>query len=528
MPVDCISYQKSGYFSEIINDYLDQNPAIKDLYNQYPKIENFKIQIDQKQTEFATQQREVLVEALTRQNQSLNLYQQTASNIQQLKDSNTFTITTGHQLSLFTGSLYFLYKIVSVINLAKQLSQTYPTSTFVPVFWMATEDHDFEEISTFQFKEKKIKWQQSQQGAVGKIATSTLQPVFDELSNVLGQGENAVYLKELFKKTYLQHDTLAEATRFLVNELFGDTGLVIIDGDDISLKKQLIPALKNELFKNTAFTNIQNTLQDFPYPAQVNPREINLFYLSENLRERIVFENGKFTVLNTDLQFSEAEMMTLVQQSPERFSPNVVVRPLYQETILPNLAYIGGGGEIAYWLQLKKYFEASNVTFPILVVRDSVLVISNKQLQKMKKLDITISDLFMKQAALIHHKTVLFSEFPLSLEALKQQLQDQFASLKKLTTQTDPSFSGAVLAQEQKQIKGLLHLEKRLLKAQKQKHADQLNRIKILQDTLFPNQGLQERQLNFSEFYLEYGNQFIDQLVRQLNPLCTDFKIITI
>ena len=204
------------------------------------------------------------------------------------------------------------------------------------------------------------------------------------------------------------------------------------------------------------------------------------------------------------------------------------MRPLYQEVILPNLCYIGGGGEIAYWLELKSFFAAANITFPILLLRNSVLLATEKQVKKANKLELTWEDLFSKQVPLINKKTKNLSGFPIDLDNLRQQLQLQFENLYSLASRTDESFLGAVKAQEAKQTKGLENLQKRLLKAQKRKLSDVLQRIINLQNELFPNQSLQERQANFSEFYLENGENLIPMIINQLKPLENKFEVITL
>ncbi len=527
MPNDCVSYQQSGYFSSIINDYLDDKLAVKQLYNRYPKLENFKAQIAEKQADYKHDFREDLVTILTHQNQHISLSQASENNIQSLKKTTTFTVTTGHQLSLFTGPLYFLYKIISTVQLAKQLKNKHPEFDFVPIYWMATEDHDFDEISSFTFKGKKIHWNADSKGPVGRLSTEGLQAVFDVFTKELGAGKNADFIKNLFKKTYLEHTNLASATRFLVNELFGETGLVVIDGDDARLKKQFIPFIKEELQKQTAYTLVSQTVKQFDnYSIQVNPREINLFYIEDTFRERIIFTNGMYLVNNTSLQFSAQEIEELLEKHPEKFSPNVIMRPLYQEVVLPNLAYIGGGGEIAYWLELKAFFESQRVPFPVLLLRDSVVLATEKQLLKADKLALNWQDLFLKQLDLIRLKTQQLSEFPIDLSSYKNNLKNQFSQLHTLAAKTDKSFLGAVLAQEKKQINGLDVLEKRLLKAQTRKHVERLKSISDLQNELFPNQGLQERQLNLSEFYILYGETFLNKLIEKLDPLTFEFKVV--
>ena len=526
MPSDCITFQNSGYFSEIITDYLNQSEKIKQLHGHFPTLDNFRLQIEEKKN-FSQNSRNVLVSSLLEQYKNLNVSTLTGQNIELLKNTNTFTITTGHQLNLFTGHLYFLYKIISVINLTKELKAKYSGYNFIPVFWLATEDHDFEEINHFHLHGKNISWNREASGAVGELDTNGLDEVFKVFSTEIGTSKNAEYLKNLFEKAYLKHDNLTDATRFLVNELFSEYGLVIIDGNDKNLKSLFAPYVKNELLNQTSFKKVSETIENFRYPVQVNPREINLFYLDKNLRERIIKNNDTYIVNNTDLRFSENEILDLADSNPEKFSPNVIMRPLYQEVILPNLCYVGGGGELAYWLELKTFFEELKVPFPVLLLRNSVLLVTEKQNKKREKLKLSFSDLFEKQSNLINRKANELSQTEVDFSNLKQQLAYQFDILHKEIQKTNKSFAGAVSAQQRKQIKGLENLEKRLLKANKKYFSDKLEQIISLQNQLFPNRNLQERVGNFSEFYAEYGKILIEKLFEKQKPLSFEFLILS-
>jgi bacillithiol biosynthesis cysteine-adding enzyme BshC len=534
MPTDCISYQNSGYFSSLMNDYLDQKNELHSLYNRFPTLENFEGQIEEKKNNFNGNdnsngdfKRQTLVSVLKKQYSNLETSVATEEKIESLANANTFTITTGHQLNLFSGPLYFLYKIISTINLTTELKAKYPSYNFVPVYWMATEDHDFEEINYFNFKGKKFHWNKVSTGPVGRLSTEGLADFFEIYSQELGTTTNAKAIKELFQDAYLNHNNLADATRHLANTLFGTYGLVILDADDTTLKQSFIPFAKEELLHQSSHKLVLETAEKLKkYTVQVNPREINLFYIEDHLRERIILDNKIYKVNNTKIEFSEAEILALLESNPEKFSPNVIMRPLYQEMILPNLCYIGGGGEIAYWLELKSYFDAVNITFPMLLVRNSVVLATEKQAKKADKLGLTWKDLFQKQANLINEKVQIFSEFPIDLSIQKEHLKNQFHYLHSLVHQTDKSFAGAVKAQEAKQLRGLENLERRLLKAQKRKHSEELERITNLQNELFPNQSLQERQANFSEFYLENGADLIPKIMNQLKPLEKTFEIV--
>lgn len=529
MPSDCITFQNSGYFSNLIVDYLNQEEKVQSLYNRFPSVENFKLQIEEKKNNFSIENRAILVAQLEKQNANFEISEATKQNISSLKSENTFTVTTGHQLNLFTGPIYFIYKIVTTIKLAQELKKSFPEYNFVPIYWMATEDHDFDEINHFNFKGKKISWNKETKGPVGRLSTEGLDKVFEEFKSILNSGEKSEFLKQLFKNSYLNHSNLADATRFLVNELFKESGLVIVDGDNQELKKLFIPYLKKELIEKVNYTKVEETsklLQD--YKIQVNPREINLFYITDTLRERIIFEDNLYEINNSSLNFSESEVLVELENHPERFSPNVILRPLYQEVILPNLAYIGGGGELAYWLQLKSMFNENEIVFPILQLRNSALIVSEKQEKKREKLNLSWNELFLKQEELIQNKTNEFSSVTFDFSKQQDFLKQQFNKLRKIASETDKSFIGAVKAQEAKQIKGLENLEKRLHKAEKIKHSEKLALITSLQDELFPNQSLQERKINFSEVCLDIEvENFIRKSVTNFELFSNKFNILT-
>ena len=525
-----IPFQKTGYFTKITCDYLDRNKDLDEFYNNFPDLIGFRDQIDKKRKSFHSKSRKVLVKSLTSQYAAFNTSEETKQNIQLLLNENTFTVTTGHQLNLFSGPLYFLYKIITAINLSARLKSEFPENNFVPVYWMATEDHDFEEIQFFNYKEKKISWERESSGAVGRLSTKGLGNVLKEFSTQLGSSKNAQYLIDLFERSYLKYDSLTDATRYLANELFAEFGLVIIDGDDKGLKSEFIPFVKEELLHQTCFKEVSNTNEKLGknYKIQVNPREINLFYLDENLRERIVFEEGKYKVLNTSISFSEKEILEEVEEHPEKFSPNVMMRPLYEEIVLPNLCYIGGGGELAYWFELKSFFESQKIPFPVLLLRNSVLLVKEKQLKKLEKLGVPYEDVFLKKNDLVNKKIRDISDISIDFSDQRKTIEGIFDHLRDISHCTDPSFLGAVEAQQKKQLNGLKNLEKRLLKAQKRKLNDVVERISLLHHELFPNDALQERNANFAEFYEEEGDNLIIKLIYNLDPLKLEFDIVTL
>lgn len=531
MPKQYLPYSETRYFSDLMCDYLAKEEHVSSFYHRFPSLDNFEAQLQEKSEVFSKESRSILTAQLKKQYECCDMSTATAEHIDLLQRENTFTITTGHQLNLFTGPLYFLYKIFSAINLAEELQEKYKSYHFVPIYWMATEDHDFEEINYFNFKGKKIRWDRNSGGAVGEFSTDGLDEVYAQLQKEWGSHQSAKYLLDLFSEAYLKNSNLADATRYLANALFKEYGLVIVDGNDPILKKAFAPFVKMELLEGKSFQEISKTTKRLTaagYAEQVFPREINLFYLKEGIRERIIEKEGIYYVNNTSITFTKEGILQELEKAPERFSPNALLRPLYQEVILPNLCYLGGGGELAYWFQLQDYFHTIKVPFPILLLRNSVLLLPKKLAGKLEKLDVEVNRLFQKQHDLISEYTRQLSQIEIDFSKQKTFLQQQFKELHQIAKKTDASFKGAVAAQEKKQLNGLDHLEKRLLKAQKRKLSDHLERLSFIQDELFPNQSLQERIHNFSEWYLELGPSLLSILKKELQPLTHEFAILEV
>lgn len=519
-----------GKFSGLIRAYLSEDTAVREFYHLFPSEENLLIQTQEKLAHYS--HRQILHQALTKQLSGLDLSEKQIENLNKLNLSNTVTITTGHQLNLFTGPLYFFYKILQTIKAADEMSSRHNEFNFVPVFWMATEDHDWEEINHFYFRDQKFQWSKPASGAVGRLDLDGIETVCELFFNCLPDSTYAKSLKELIQNSFGNAKTLTEATRNLVQGLFAEFGLLMIDGDDKELKKLMIPAFEEDLLRNTAFQKVEESNQIFTEKSlsiQVNPREINLFYLGDgSIRERIVQENNQFQVLNTDLIFSEDEILDELKNSPEKFSPNVILRPLYQETILPNIAYIGGSGEIAYWLELKSFFDSQNIPFPILIVRNSVLILSEKQKSKMEKLAVDYLDLFKPLYQLVNENVLQNSEVSIDFSTYENQLEQIFNELELKATQTDVSFSKMVNAQRKKQTDGLEKMKKRLTKAEKRKQSERVERLEILYAELFPNGNLQERISNFSSFYVENGFDFVKEIYNTIEPIDFRFTIKTL
>ena len=396
---------------------------------------------------------------------------------------------------------------------------------------MAAEDHDFEEVNHFNLFGNKIELKKTQEGAVGKMKLKGVDEVLKQLTEVLGNRPQTEEIVKQFSAFYTEEKTFAGATRAFVNHLFGKHGLVIIDGDDKNLKKQMVKEFEVELThqQNVKIINESTAkLETLGYKAQITPREINLFYLQENSRGRIVFEAGNYKVLNTSFSFSEKEILNELDTFPERFSPNVALRPMYQEKILPNLAYIGGGGELGYWFQLKEMFNANHINFPILVLRNSALIIDDGSKKRLDKIGITVQQLFGDTDLLINQFLKENSEEILDLKKEESEIAQVFTEMMNKVDKIDATLKPMISAELQKTLKSIQNIEGRLIKAEKQKEEVTVNQIRNIKDKFFPKGTLQERHDNLSLLFLLLGFNAIDEMVEQLNPIEQEFKIIEI
>ncbi len=517
MKIEKMKLGDTGKFSPLFLDYLEQKPDLSQFYGRFPNTDNFKSALEEKQ--FSAENRVVLAKVLNRQYEGLTIHDNLAHHLDVVKDQNTFTITTGHQLNIYSGPLYFIYKIVTVINACKSLKALYPDFNFVPVYWMASEDHDFEEISFFRLFNKKYAWESDQKGPVGRFDPSTLKSLMDELPEKI----------DLFEKAYLEYNNLADATRYFVNELFGDQGLVVIDADDHDLKKLFGTVIKDDVFNQNAFGLVNKTseqLNELGYKAQVNPREINFFFMEDGLRERIVFENKKYLVNNTDKAFEEKEIASLIDSNPEKFSPNVILRPVYQEVILPNLAYIGGPGELAYWLQLKPVFDHYKLKFPMLMPRNFCLYVNRGNAKKIQKSELSVANYFLPDNQLKSVYIDKFSNHTVELEREKEILKEVYESIKNLASTIDKSLEGFIGAESAKTAKNIENIEKRLKKAEEGKYEQNLKSLLSTKERLFPSGNLQERTDNLLNFYIN-NPSFIEQLIANIEPFDYQFNILT-
>ena len=522
-----IAYDQTGYFSETVTDYIAAAEKLQPFYTHSVSLDGIKAAIEQRKL-FATD-RILLVDVLQQQYLHTKLTIPQQSNINLLLKHNTFTICTAHQPNLFTGHLYFVYKILHAVKLAEELAIALPENNFVPIYYMGSEDADLDELGHIFIDGEKKEWITQQTGAVGRmIVDKALVMLMEQISGELSIFPFGNEIITLIKNCYQLGDTIEQATFKLVNSLFANYGLLILLPDNAVLKNAFAPIIKKELTEGFSHLAVQTTMAQFPaeYKAQASGRALNLFYLIDDKRERIEKSGNHFIILNTSLSFTLQEILQELADHPERFSPNVILRPVLQEMLLPDIAFIGGGGEIAYWLELKKVFDTLQVPYPLLIVRNSFVFVSQEMQVITQKLQFSYTDLFKPELALINQLVKRDSAAQLHLSTEKAQLMAVYAQAAKIAGNIDVTLQTHTSALQTQAIKKLTALEKKMLSAEKKKFEAQQRQVQKLLKQIFPNNNLQERVANLLPFYAFWGPSFIQMVYDHSKGLAQEFGII--
>ena len=522
-----ISYQQTGYFTKIVADYLSANNSIQSFYQHPFTLDGIKAAIFER-NKFNTN-RKLLVDALEQQYADINTSEKVKQNIKALLSEKTYTICTAHQPNIFTGHLYFIYKIIHTIKLAEKLTNELPDNIFVPVFYMGSEDADIEELGEVTINGEKYEWQTKQTGAVGRmIVDEALLKILKKIKGELLVEPFGEEIINLLENCYTKGTTIQDACFALINNLFAKFGLVVLLPDNAILKKEMLAVFEDDIFNNTPYKTVTKTAEKFSehYKVQAQPREINLFYLRDNIRNRIIAEKKVYKVNDTGIQFTPEELKKELNEYPERFSPNVILRAIYQETILPNIIFVGGGGELAYWLELKDLFHQNNVPYPVLILRNSFLLIDKKINALINKLSFSYIDIFKNETELVNDIVSKNSGHKLSLEKEKDQLAKLYQNIKIPVKEVDETLLKHVESLLAKALHRLQLLEKKLLKAEKKKFEVEQQQVKKIRSVLFPKNQLQERVENFMPFYAKHGKEFIHILYENSLHIEQEFCIL--
>jgi len=523
-----ITLETSGIGSSLTRDYLALKPELKKFYSFDSSVDGLRSAAEKRMSQPVN--RQLLYDELHKQYSSSTLSEVLKSNIELLLQPNTFTVTTGHQLNLFTGPLYFIYKIASVIKLAEQLKEEIAGKHFIPVYWMNSEDHDFAEINHFFLNSEKYEWKVSldKYGPVGRMQLEGIETLMSEIKDKWGDHYKHDPLFNQIIGSYLDSKDLAQAHRSIVNKLFGEYGVVILDQDSKALKAEFSKNISDEIFQSSSVAQVQesnNELEALGYKAQVFVREINYFYTGKGYRERIIESDNGFALADSTFKWTKAELEKELNDYPEFFSPNVVTRPMYQEFSLPNIAYIGGPAEIAYWLQYKRNFDSKNIFFPALILRDCFLILPEKIYRRSKELGLKLEQYFSNLDDLINQFISENYHDEMNIEPIVDVLDQQYEHLLKQVLAIDPAMDNMVKAGHQKSKNELERIASKMNKALKKKSEHQIKIVKNLHSTIFPLNTLQERLNNLFDL-TQSPSVFIKSILEHANPLDARLKVL--
>jgi bacillithiol biosynthesis cysteine-adding enzyme BshC len=519
-----------GGFSDLFNDYISDFQKVQNFYElDFHSPENFKLKCETVQREFHN--RESICNILLNQNHDFGCGENTFVNINRLQEENTFAIVTGQQVGIVGGPLYTLYKIFTLLKLKDQLNDNYPEMKFVPVFWLESEDHDFEEVNYVNIvnNENQIKRihyprppKSEYHASVGDIAFDISVAAFiQEVASALPNSDFKEDIIGLLNQAYSPGVTFEKAFVQWINLLLPDSGIIFISPDDKNIKQLLSVVFQKEIneYPRTSQLVIQKSAElEKNYHAQIKPRALNLFLFHKEGRYLIEPRENDFSLKGTRKYFSKEELLIIARETPELLSPNVVLRPICQDTILPTVAYIAGPSEIAYFAQLKPVYKNFGLTMPIIYPRASVTILEDKVARILEKYELIIENIYEGFENASERVMNFVSEVKIDelFSESNQRVTDLLNEMKFGLGYIDQTLLGTLENTQLKIEAALQVLKEKTNSAQKHKHEVALKQVEKVFNNVFPNGNFQERELNIINYLNKYGLDFHKWLMSEL------------
>ena len=532
----------SANVTPLFLDYLYDFPVVEKYYNGDYRADEFIAAHTEKISSFA-RDRETLAQVLWEQAEHFQCGAKSRAHIELLRKENTFAVVTGQQVGIFSGPLYTLYKILTTIKLTEHLAEKYPDKNFVPIFWLEGEDHDFAEMSSvsvltadnsfqlFQYLIGGIP-QEKNYGAVGEI-------IFDFFFNeckatifsTLLPTEFSAQMKEIFSTAYSDGVSFNAAFVALINALLEDSGLIFLSANDRRLKNLLLPLFKKEILEHPKSSQLvieRSAELEEKYHAQLKPRPVNLFLFHSDGRFAIDSIDEKFWLRGTRKYFSRDELLSILETSPEKFSPNVVLRPLCQETLLPTVAYIAGPSEIAYFAQLKPLYEYFSIPMPVIYPRASATIVEQRISNVLEKFHLSIEDFFRGKDDVVQRISQQLSAINIEevFQGAEKEITNQLEQLREALQPIDATLVPAMENARNKMLFQLHSMKERATAATQKKHQTALLQIEKAFHSFLPNDNWQERELNIIYFLNKYGMDFLTMLKTELSPFIFHHQLI--
>jgi len=513
---------------KLVEDYFNGIDSLRSFYARNPTLDGV-IKAAKERSAFPIDRNALVNELKLQSAKSSYASKETQRQIDRLLSEDVFTITTGHQLCVYGGPMFFIYKIISAIKACEMLQEEGVQA--VPVYWMASEDHDFEEINHIFYNTQKATWDIAAKGPVGRLKLNGLEGFKQQLSSVMGNYPMKLDALRKMDEIFHVSKTLAEAIRDFVYWLFADRGVIVIDADSVPLKRLFSDVVRQELQSSTSFNAVNASTQqlvDLGYGGQVTPREINLFWMQDGYRERIEKTASGFQTVDGQHAWSADELFQQLDRHPECFSPNVVLRPVYQEVLLPNLAYIGGLGELSYWLQLKRVFDAYNVFFPAILLRDMAIILSEKTLKRLGQLDISVEDVHSPFDELFNTLVRREGSHEHLVDDKASEIGRMLSALTDSIGEFDPSLERSAETERARILKRLNVLQKKVMRSDRRNNEVIERQLKEVYTDIRPHNTPQERIENFLRFTNEQQRlAFVTSLLSKFDPFERKVKVFS-
>jgi len=528
-----INFSNIPAHQNLFLDYIEEFENVARFYGKNFRAEDQYLTHFQKLAGAEKNHRALLSEIIQTQYYNQKVSAQTMRNIELLSLPKTIAIITGQQLGIFGGPLYTFYKTITAIKLSQSLSEKYSDFNFVPVFWLEADDHDFEEVRNFSILSSdnsllNLKYedgleQEINRGSTGAICfNDNLNNVFENLTSSLRDTEFKASLIDFLKSIYKPGRTFLDTFRELMINLFDEYGLVVFDSLDSKSKRLLIPVFKKAVaeYAEQSLSLVERSAElEEVYHAQVKVKPINMFYLEEN--ERLLIEptdSGELRLKGKRKKFSFDDMLNQIEFTPEKFSPNVLLRPICQDYLFSTGFYIGGPGEISYFSQVNPLYEIYDIEEPFIYPRASATIVEQGVNQVLSKHSFIYTDIFSNEEELI--KRIVNASSEINLENLftksSEEIKILFEDISSKLTAIDKTLGDLSEKSKQRIDQALDYLKNKASEAEKRKYETSIRQLTKVRNILFPNGSLQEREINFIYFVNKYGMDFIKWLYKEL------------
>ena len=531
--------------SKLFLDYLYEFSKVEKFYSgDFRNTDSMK-QLLLKLSSKKLPDRSALAGTLMRQNKRFANSEKSFQHIELLKQPNTVAVVTGQQMGIAGGPLYTIYKAMGTVKLCESFQRQFPDFHFVPVFWMELEDHDFEEIRSFQLfnieneirtivyngtdAENKLK------SPINSIQLNEdIQRVIQEIRSTLNPTDFSAELFTKLEAAYQSGKSISEAFGLWMAALLGKYGLILMDPSDAAFKNMAAPVFKKELENADALHALlmkqSSALKDAGYDAQVENEPTNLFLRDEGSAKHPINKNrfNKFKIRSEDALSHRGDFMKLLEAEPNRFIPNVILRPIVQDYLLPTFAYVGGPSEIAYFAQFKTIYEFFDIPEPAIIPRPFMTILEKKIKKVTDKYGISVEEIFKKKSRIVDDAAAgdANSSALVQLDALLAQVQNQFSTLEKNLVSVDASLKGACETALDKIEKAIKILKEKTGDAEKRKNELTHSQLTKAVRHILPQDQFQEREINALYYLNKYGFSFLDTLYEKMDVSAVDHQIM--